>query len=78
MLCGVLYAPITSTQTPSLIQKLERSTILSYLDFNSLYPTVMQEKLPYGNVRKLDKAEMHKRFCGRAWSVRQPRAILDT
>ena len=43
---------------PKFDPKHERSTYLSYLDFNSLYPTVMQEKLPCGDMRKLDDTEM--------------------
>ena len=43
---------------PKFNPEHERSTYLSYLDFNSLYPTVMQEKLPCGDMRKLDEVEM--------------------
>jgi len=35
----------------------ESSTYILYLDFNSLYATVMSEKLPYGNIRKLPPCE---------------------
>ncbi|XP_050710309.1 uncharacterized protein LOC126995061 isoform X1 [Eriocheir sinensis] len=42
----------------------DRSTFLSYLDFNSLYPTVMQEKLPCGDMRKLDETEMQSFLSG--------------
>nr|XP_027227780.1 uncharacterized protein LOC113819787 [Penaeus vannamei] len=35
----------------------ESSTYILYLDFNSLYATVMSEKLPYGNIRKLPPRE---------------------
>ena len=43
---------------PLFDPKNDRSTYLSYLDFNSLYPTVMQDKLPCGDIRKLDEVEM--------------------
>ena len=43
---------------PKFNSKHERSVFLSYLDFISLYPTVMQEKLPSGDMRKLDESKM--------------------
>ncbi len=44
---------------PEFNPKHERSTFLSYLDFNRLYSTAMQEKLPCGDITKLNEAEMH-------------------
>ena len=48
---------------PKFNPKHDKSTYLSYLDFNSLYPTVMQEKLPCGDMRKLDETEMQSFLC---------------
>ncbi|XP_037774372.1 uncharacterized protein LOC119570884 [Penaeus monodon] len=35
----------------------EKSNFILYLDFNSLYASVMSEKLPFGNIRKLSPRE---------------------
>nr|XP_027209340.1 uncharacterized protein LOC113802890 [Penaeus vannamei] len=40
----------------------ESSTYILYLDFNSLYATVMSEKLPYGNIRKLPPSSQNRRL----------------
>lgn len=42
---------------PGFDPEKEKSSYLLYLDFNSLYATVMSEKLPYGNIRKLSLDE---------------------
>ena len=36
----------------------ERSSYLAYIDFNSLYATVMREMLPRSNMRKLNEVEL--------------------
>ncbi|XP_063595417.1 uncharacterized protein LOC134772380 [Penaeus indicus] len=45
---------------PCFNPEKEQSTYILYLDFNSLYATVMSEKLSYGNIRKLPDAEKTK------------------
>ena len=61
---------------PEFNPKQERSTFLSYLDFNSLYPTVMQEKLPCGDITKLNEAEMHS-FLSIDLTNQEPMVIMD-
>ena len=52
----------------------DRSSYLTYIDFNSLYATVMEETLPSGNMKKLNDEELSK-FTKTMWSHDEDKKI---